>query len=109
MFSIDVGASRLRGSIFRWVHNGRVQIVFARRYTAFMRATRILDQPIIHAGMDDRIGTNINGPSLIRVPAWVTQPLGRYYLYFSHHKGTFIRLAYADDLKGPWKIHRPGV
>ena len=49
--------------------------------------------------MDDRIGTNINGPSLIRVPAQVwPQPLGRYYLYFSHHKGAFIRLAYADDL-----------
>ncbi len=109
MFSIDVGANQLRGSIYRWVRNGRIQIVFARRYTAFMRATRILDQPIIQPGMDDRIGTNINGPSLIRVPAWVTQPLGRYYLYFSHHKGTFIRLAYADDLKGPWKIHRPGV
>ena len=109
MFSIDVGANQLRGSIYRWVRKDRVQIVFAQRYTAFMRATRILDQPIIHAGMDDRIGTNINGPSLIRVPAWVTQPLGRYYLYFSHHKGTFIRLAYADDLDGPWKIHRPGV
>ncbi|HBP83531.1 MAG TPA: hypothetical protein DD661_00715, partial [Gammaproteobacteria bacterium] len=75
MFSIDVVANQLRGSIYKWVRNGRVQIVFPRRYTAFMRATRILDQPIIQPGMDDRIGTNINGPSLIRVPTWVTQPL----------------------------------
>lgn len=27
-----------------------------------------------------RDGENINGPSLIRVPAWVKNPLGRYYL-----------------------------
>ena len=59
--------------------------------------------------MDKRIGSNINGPSVIRVPDWVQQPLGRYYLYFSHHKGTYIRLAYADALMGPWKIHTPGV
>ena len=59
MFSIDVGANQLRGSSYKWVRKGRVQIVFPRRYTAFMRATRILDQPIIQPGMDDRIGTNI--------------------------------------------------
>jgi hypothetical protein len=38
----------------------------------------------------------------------VTSPLGRYYLYFAHHKGVYIRLAVADDLKGPWRIHRSG-
>ena len=70
-------------------------------------ATRIMEEPIIHPGMDARIGTNINGPSVIRVPDWLAKPLGRYYLYFAHHKGTFIRLAYADNLKGPWQIH-PG-
>jgi len=55
------------------------------------------------------LGNNINGPSLIRVPAWVAQPLGRYYLYFAHHQGKYIRLAYADRLEGPWKIYEPGV
>lgn len=50
-----------------------------------------------------------NGPSLIRVPAWVKNPLGRYYLYFAHHNGKYIRLAYADRLEGPWKIHAPGA
>lgn len=59
--------------------------------------------------MDARIGTNINGPSLIRVPDWVERPLGRYYLYFAHHRGTYIRLAYADRLEGPWKVYGPGV
>jgi hypothetical protein len=49
-------------------------------------------------------GDNINGPSLIRVPDWVPGRLGRYYLYFAHHHGTYIRLAYADDLLGEWTI-----
>lgn len=54
-------------------------------------------------------GENINGPSLIRAPPWVKNPLGRYYLYFADHSGTYIRLAYANRLDGPWKIHPPGV
>ena len=58
--------------------------------------------------MHDSIGDNIQGPSIIRVPSWVEQPLGLYYLYFADHKGRYIRLAYADDLKGPWHIHEPG-
>ncbi len=59
--------------------------------------------------MDERMGANINGPSLIRVPAWLPNPLGRYYLYFAHHAGTYIRLACADALEGPWRIHSPGT
>ena len=31
--------------------------------------------------------SNINGPSLVRVPEWVEDPLGKYYLYFAHHRG----------------------
>lgn len=59
--------------------------------------------------MSTSLGNNINGPSLIRVPAWVPQPLGRYYLYFAHHEGRSIRLAFADDLTGPWRIFEPGA
>ncbi|NKB67190.1 MAG: hypothetical protein GKR89_09025 [Candidatus Latescibacteria bacterium] len=59
--------------------------------------------------MDGRMGANINGPSLIRVPDWIEQPLGRYYLYFGHHRGTYIRLAYADQLEGPWRTLEAGV
>lgn len=54
-------------------------------------------------------GGNINGPSLIRVPDWLPDRLGRYYLYFAHHAGTYIRMAYADALEGPWTIHEPGT
>jgi hypothetical protein len=74
-----------------------------------MHVIRSSANPIIRPHMDDRMGDNVNGPSLIRMPDWVTAPLGRYYLYFAHHDGRYIRLAYADDLDGPWKIHRPGV
>ena len=55
------------------------------------------------------LGDNVNGPSVIRVPPWIEHPLGRYYMYFAHHKGAYIRLAYADALTGPWKIYEPGV
>lgn len=74
-----------------------------------MQVTRLPRNPIVYPEMDARMGTNINGPSLIRVPAWVDDPLGRYYLYFAHHRGTYIRLAYTDDVAGPWKVHTPGV
>lgn len=74
-----------------------------------MRVLRSSANPIIRPHMDERVGDNVNGPSLIRVPDWISSPLGRYYLYFAHHDGHFIRLAYSDALDGPWRIHRPGV
>lgn len=74
-----------------------------------MRVERLPGNPIISQAMDPSLGNNIDGPSLIRVPDWVPHPLGRYYLYFAHHNGSFIRLAYADDVEGPWHIHAPGV
>ena len=76
--------------------------------TTSIRVTRLGEGPIIHAGLDPSIGDNIQGPSLIKVPSWVHKPLGKYYLYFADHKGSYIRLAYADDLIGPWQIHVPG-
>lgn len=70
---------------------------------------RFADNPIIHPGMPGLTSDNINGPSLIRVPNWVENPLGRYYLYFADHRGDSIRLAYADRIEGPWKIHPEGA
>ena len=74
-----------------------------------IQTIRFSENPIIYPELDPSIGSNINGPSLIRVPDWIASPLGRYYLYFGHHQGKFIRLAYADDLHGPWHIHTPGA
>ena len=70
--------------------------------------TRLMDKPIIGPDLHPSIGENIQGPSLMQVPDWVEDPLGEYYLYFADHKGRYIRLAYADELTGPWKIHAPG-
>ncbi|MEY4864493.1 MAG: hypothetical protein RLZ51_2588 [Pseudomonadota bacterium] len=73
------------------------------------RVRRIETNPIIRPHMGLRVGHNVQGPSLIRVPEWVTNPLGRYYLYFADHKGDHIRLAFADHLEGPWRIHDAGA
>ena len=73
------------------------------------RVERIGNGPIISPATDRSIGHNIQGPSLVRVPDWVPNRLGRYYLYFADHKGSYIRLAYADRLEGPWKVHARGA
>ena len=70
--------------------------------------TRLGGAPIITPEMDARMGGNIQGPSLIKVPDWVENPLGNYYLYFADHRGTYIRMAYADKVTGPWTIYSPG-
>lgn len=71
---------------------------------------RFKENPIIRPDMlPGKEGVNINGPSLIRVPAWLPEPMGKYYLYFADHKGRYIRLAYSDRLEGPWKIYEPGT
>ncbi len=73
---------------------------------------RFKENPIIRPDMDGlegKLGENINGPSLMRVPDWVEKPLGKYYLYFAHHAGAYIRLATADHLEGPWTVYKPGV
>ena len=67
-----------------------------------------LRYPIIVPDVDACMGDNICGPAILRVPPWVSNPLGRYYLYFVDHKGDYIRLAVADELHGPWTMHTPG-
>lgn len=57
----------------------------------------------------EAIGDIINSPSIIQVPSWVDDPIGNYYLYFSHKHGKYIRMAYADEIEGPWEIYSPGV
>jgi hypothetical protein len=71
--------------------------------------TRLAGGPIITPQMDLRMGGNIQGPSLIKVPEWVENPLGQYYLYFADHRGEYIRMAYADAVTGPWTVHTPGT
>lgn len=54
-------------------------------------------------------GRNINGPTVIKAPSWLKNAPGKYLMYFSHHTGSYIRMAYADKLTGPWKIYEGGV
>jgi hypothetical protein len=77
--------------------------------TSPWKVKRFKENPIITPYLMGDLEENINNPALVRVPDWVESKLGRYYLYFSHHEGTCLRLAYADDLRGPWKIYAPGV
>ena len=77
--------------------------------TIRFQANRLAGNPIIVPNMDDRMGANINGPSLIRTPEWLPNPRGKYYLYFGHHRGNYIRLAFADSLTGPWQTYEQGV
>ncbi len=74
-----------------------------------MQVKRFPANPIITPDLDASIGANINGPSLLRAPEWLPNPLGQYYLYFAHHQGKSVRLAYADDLAGPWTVYSPGT
>jgi len=64
------------------------------------------------AGMTE--GENINGASAIRIPDWIapenrTDPSAIYYLYFAHHRGDYIRLAWAEDIEGPWQLYNVGT
>jgi len=83
-----------------------------------VKVTRLNDgNPIItrqmfeQAGAPSADGMNINGPSLIKVPDWLKKtgklahPDANYYLYFAHHQGKYIRLAWAKHIEGPWHLH----
>jgi hypothetical protein len=87
----------------------RTPLSGARQPGVQVRAVRLPQNPLITIDSSPTLGDNVNGPSIVRVPAWIRNPLGRYYAYFAHHKGRFIRLAYADAITGPWKVYVPGV
>lgn len=74
-----------------------------------MHIRRFERNPIITPAMIAPDETNVNGPSLVRAPQWLDNPLGVYYLYFAHHQGRHIRLAFADALEGPWQVYGPGT
>ncbi len=74
---------------------------------------RLDTNPILRPDMiphdDGEWSGNLNFPSVIRAPDWLPNRLGNYYCYFSAHHGSYIRLAYADRIEGPWKIYEPGT
>lgn len=66
-------------------------------------------QLVSFSGCLSGLPNNLNGPSPIKVPDWIGDPLGKYYLYFASHKGSKIELAYSDSILGPWRYHPNGV
>lgn len=74
-----------------------------------VKVERFFAEPIIFPHMDKRMGNNINGPSIIHMPKWAKNNLGAYHLYFSDHKGSYIRLAFSETVTGPWSIYSPGA
>ena len=76
--------------------------------------TRLTDGPVVAAdmfgpgdiaGLEPDALANTNGPSVIRMPDWAAGKQAAIHMYFAHHKGRSIRLAYADRLDGPWAIY----
>ena len=59
-------------------------------------------------------GDNIDGPSMIRIPSFI--PNSRransnadYYLYFGHHDGDWIRMAWSANPTGPFTLFGAGA
>lgn len=79
-------------------------------------ARPLFGRALVHPGHFARVGAtadglDINGPSLLRVPDWAPRrahPEARYYLYFAHHRGRYLRLAWAPALEGPWTLFNVG-
>ena len=76
--------------------------------------TRLTDTPLVAAGMfapaalaglEPDALANINGPSVLRMPDWAAGKQAAFHMYFGHHKGKSLRLAYADRLEGPWAMY----
>ena len=73
----------------------------------------IIDQAMFAAVGAEEEGENINGPSMMRIPDWIppserVDPSAVYYLYFAHHDGGYIRMAWAADIEGPWTLYQTG-
>jgi hypothetical protein len=77
-----------------------------------VRNRRILVNPFDHEQMplDVRAQSfernNVMFPTLIRVPEWVPNRLGNYYLYCGSHNGhSHMYLFYSDNIEGPYTLH----
>jgi len=82
--------------------------------TRLNNAQPIITEAMFQALGDFDSGENINGPSMIRIPDWIAaedraDPTAVYYLYFAHHGGSYIRMAWAADIEGPWNLYDVGT
>jgi hypothetical protein len=73
-------------------------------------ANPIIDKVLFEQNGIASDGENINGPCVIRLPDWLhiekrVHPSANYYLYFGHHHGAYIRMAWAASLTGKWTLY----
>ncbi len=82
-------------------------------FTPFgIRVERLPDNPMLTLDMfsEDRTEHSLMSGCLIKVPSWVENPLGKYYLYSAQHHGRdHLDLSYSDNINGPWTVYEPGV
>ena len=95
-----VPAVASRGSVQALLQTGKMRMFTVDRFSA---------NPLVHADCHPVLEGNVNGASVIEMPTWLPDRMGRYYMYFAHHQGKSIRLAYADRLDGPWQVYEPGT
>lgn len=99
---------------------GSVSSIFAQEKGIHTQVVRLNDGKAIidkawfeRQGITDSDADNINGASLIRIPDWLTKdqradPSAQYYLYFSHHQGNYIRMAWSSSVLGPYTLFNAG-
>ncbi len=93
-----------------------VNVTFAQTYdvTRLNGGAPIMTEETFTAlGASEREGQNMNGPSVIRIPKWIPSAKraarnAEYYMYFAHHAGDYIRMAWAEKVEGPWHLYRVG-
>ncbi len=88
--------------------------IFQTTITRLNGGNPIIDQSwFANAGITNYEAENINGPCLVRIPDWVS-PANRvdnsavYYLYFGHHSGDYIRMAWSANIEGPYHLFNAG-
>lgn len=73
--------------------------------------------PIMDDALRRTFGTSASsatGASVIRVPDWIpdgekTHPGAKYYMYYSGHHGTKIKMAWSASITGQWHIFNDGT
>jgi hypothetical protein len=54
--------------------------------------------------ISENFKSNICNPCIVKVPEWVRDPIGKYYLYYADHRGKFIKFAFSNSIFNNWKI-----
>ena len=98
----------------------RAQVVAVRRIDARPPGhpldTGSDNDPILNDALLESFGSDGSsntGACVIRVPKWIpdsekTHPSAKYYMYFSGHHGSKIRMAWSASITGQWSLFNEG-